>query len=582
MSLQQLKNFRQWESSTPGHPEAFQTPGVEATTGPLGQGTAIAVGMAMAERKLANLYNRPGFEMIDHFTYALVSDGDLMEGISAEAGSLAGHLKLGKLIYLYDSNHVTLDGPADLSFSPDEIGERYAGYGWQVLEVKKGDDDLASLHAAIAEAQSDTTRPSIIIVTTTIGFGSPKAGTSSVHGSPLGKENVELTKKNLGWKQTESFFVPHEVAEDYSALAKNGARQEAEWKALFQKYESSHPELASQLKTSLSDELPRSWNQGVPVFKAGEEIATRKASEKVLNSIAKGIPWLIGGDADLSCSTSTSIAGGGSFDGVTGSGRNIHYGVREHAMAALANGMCFHGGLRPFVATFFAFSDYMRPSIRLAALDSINPIYVWTHDSIGLGEDGPTHQPIEQLMSLRAMPNMTMIRPCDANETAEAWKAAILHTTGPVGLVLTRQNLRTLDRSTFGSAEGVHQGAYILSPSKKPTPDCILIASGSEVALALEAQQALAAKNVDARVVSMPCWEFFEKQSEQYREKILPKEVRSRVSIEAGTSFGWHKWIGEKGKAISIDRFGASAPGEENFKRFGFTVEKIVDAVLSG
>jgi transketolase len=576
VSMDDLKAFRQWESKTPGHPEFGVTPGVEATTGPLGQGEANAVGMAIAERALANLYNRPGSEIVDHHTYALVSDGDIMEGITAESCSLAGHLKLGKLIYLYDANDISLDGPTSLSFDTEDVAKRFEAYGWQVLTVAEGDTDLAGIDRAIDEAKADTARPSLIIVKTTIGFGSPKMqGSSNAHGAPLGPDEVAATKKNLGWDPDKHFFVPDEARAVFAEALERGKAEQSKWQGTFAEYAQAQADLAAHWRTSLSGELPAGWDADIPSWAAGEKTATRDASGKVINAIAPRVPWMIGGDADLSSSTKTLINGAGNFEGQGGAGRNIRFGVREHAMGSLANGMAYHGGLRPFVATFFVFSDYMRPPTRLAAMCGLPVIYVWTHDSVGVGEDGPTHQPIEHLAILRALPNMTVIRPCDANETAEAWKYAMTHTDGPTALVLTRQKLPAVDRSTHGAASGLQKGAYVLKDPDGGAFDAIIIATGSEVELALKAQMALAGEGIRVRVVSMPSWEAFARQSDEYRDSVLPAAVRARVSVEALTTFGWQKWVGSEGRSIGIDRFGASAPGPLVMEKLGITVDAV-------
>jgi len=585
LTMQDIKSFRQWESHTPGHPEMRLTPGLETTTGPLGQGSATAVGMAIAERALAYRFNRPGHKIVDHYTYSIVSDGDMMEGISAEASSLAGHLKLGKLIFLYDSNDVSLDGPTSLAFSTEDVGKRYEAYGWQVIHVSDGDTDLDAIDDAISEAKANTSRPSLIIVRTTIGYGSPhKHGTAAAHGSPLGEEEVALTKKALGWDPEKFFHVPDEASANFRSAAERGQQAQQEWQKGFDAYAREYPELGEEWRQAFAGELPPGWDTDLPSWEAGEEIATRKASGAVINAIAARVPTLIGGDADLSSSTNTTIKDGASFDGSTGHGRNIHFGVREHAMAAIANGIACHKGARPFVATFFVFSDYMRPSIRIAALSKLPTIYVWTHDSVALGEDGPTHQPVEQLMSLRVMPEISMVRPCDANEAAEAWRFTMKHNHGPVGIVLSRQNLPVLDRSRFAPASGLSRGAYVLSDPEGEPPTAIIIATGSEVHLALGAQELLAEKGVPVRVVSMPCWEAFNSQSEEYRESVLPSSVRARVAVEAGATLGWHRWVGDNGAVIGLDRFGASAPGKTNMEKFGFTPENVarhVEELLS-
>ena len=577
VTLEDLKNFRQWESKTPGHPEYGITPGVEATTGPLGQGTANAVGMAMAERFLAERFNRPGHTIVDHHTYALVSDGDLMEGIAYEAGSLAGHLGLGKLIYLYDANDITLDGPCSMHFSED-VAARYAAMGWHVQTVTDGDTDLDGIDAAITAAKAEAARPSLIIVKTTIGFGSPnKAGSESSHGSPLGEDEVRLTKEALGWDPDASFHVPEEARAHFRTGIDRGQEAHADWRARQESWAAEHPELEAERRLSWTGTLPTGWAGDVPNFEAGTSIATRSASGKVLNAIAQRVPWIFGGDADLSGSTKTALAGETDFraDEV---GRNVRYGVREHAMGSIANGIAYHGGARTYTATFFVFSDYMRPSIRLAAMNHLPVTFVFTHDSIGLGEDGPTHQPVEHLASLRAIPNLVVLRPCDANETAQAWRVALRETRRPVVLVFSRQNLPVLDRQVHGAAENTAKGAYGLSASPLDEERAILIATGSEVPLALEAQAELAASGIGVRVVSMPSWELFAEQSESYRQSVLPAEVDARVSVEAGASFGWERWIGG-GTAIAVEGFGASAPAETLFERYGFTTEAVVEAV---
>ncbi|MFI5396628.1 MAG: transketolase [Candidatus Binatia bacterium] len=580
LTLDDLKSFRQWGSRTPGHPEVHHECGIEATTGPLGQGTGNAVGMAMAERALAHYFNRPGHTIVDHRTYALVSDGDLMEGVSAEASSLAGHLKLGKLIYLYDCNHISLDGPTSLTFSTENVAARYEAYGWQVLRVQDGNTDIDGIGAAITAAEAEAVRPSLIVIQTTIGYGSPhKQGTAEAHGSPLGAEEVALTKQALGWDPEKFFYIPDPVLAHFRSALDRGARLQAEWQRRFEAYAQAFPELAAQWRQTMGGELPQGWDADLPAFTSTEALATRQAGGKVMNAIAKRVPWLMGGDADLSVSTSTALKDAGSFDGQSGAGRNIHFGVREHAMGAIANGMAYHGGLRPFASTFFVFSDYMRPSVRLAALGGLPVIYVWTHDSIALGEDGPTHQPIEQLMSLRAMPNLAVVRPCDANETTEAWRWAMTHRSGPVAIVLSRQKLPVLDRGKLAPAAGVARGAYVLADAAGGPPAAIVIATGSEVHVALAARELLSKEGIRTRVVSMPCWEAFAAQSAAYRESVLPASVTARVSVEAGVTHGWCRWIGDQGVAIGIERFGASAPGEVNMEKFGFTTDQVAAAV---
>jgi transketolase len=591
LPLDELKSFRQWGARTPGHPEYGMTPGVEATTGPLGQGTANAVGMAMAERFLAARFNRPGFELVDHHTYALVSDGDLMEGLSHEAAALAGHLQLGKLVYLYDSNDVSLDGPCSLTFT-ENVARRYEAYGWQVLHVADGDHDVLALDRALRAAKADASRPSLIVVKTTIGFGAPKkAGTAAAHGSPLGKEELAATKQALGWQVSGDFHVPAEAREHFASAAARGAAAHARWDELFAAYAKAHPELAAEWKRAWASENPVGWDAGAPKYEPSAKVATRTAGGKALNAFAAKIPHLFGGDADLGGSTKTVLDKEGSFDGASGKGRNVHFGVREHAMGAIANGIAYHGGARTYTATFFAFADYMRPAVRLAAMNHLPVTFVFTHDSIGLGEDGPTHQPVEQLASLRAMPNLLVLRPADATETNECWRLALSATQRPTALVLSRQDLPVLDRGKFPSAELVRRGAYVLAePPAGLALRALLIATGSEVSLALAAQKELAALKLGARVVSMPSWELFEEQDEAYRAAVLPPEVTARVSIEAGATFGWSRWLGERGVAIGLDRFGASAPAHVLYEKLGFSLERIVrtvrglvnDTVLAG
>ncbi|MEO8432314.1 MAG: transketolase [Acidobacteriota bacterium] len=576
LSLDDLKQFRQWGSKTPGHPEYLDTPGVEATTGPLGQGTANAVGMAIAERMLAARFNRPEHEIVNHRTFALVSDGDLMEGLSSEASSLAGHLGLGKLVYLYDANEVTLDGPASVTFTED-VAERYRAYGWHVLHVEDGNTDLDALDHAIAAAVAEVSRPSLIVIRTTLGYGSPnKGGTSEAHGSPLGADEVVRTKKALGWVSQEPFFIPEEALAHFREAVPKGEAVKDDWEKRFAAYEKAHPELAVEWRRFHDGDLPDGWDAALPVFEAGGKEATRTAAGKAMNAIADTVGWLVGGDADLGTSTNTVLKKYSSFEAATGTGRNVHFGVREHAMAAIANGICYHGGLRPFVATFFCFSDYMRPSVRLAALNRLPVIFVWTHDSIGLGEDGPTHQPVEHLASLRAMPGMTMIRPGDANEAVEAWRLVMRRQAGPIGLALSRQKLPVLDRSALGAASGLAQGAYVLAESSSSPPALILIGTGSEVSLALAAREKLEGEGVRCRVVSMPSWELFAEQDAEYRERVLPKAVTARLAIEAGVSLGWSRWVGDRGDTVTLDRFGASAPGETVLSNLGFSVENVV------
>ena len=569
LPMSELKDFRQWESKTPGHPESTLTPGVEATTGPLGQGISNAVGMAIAERWLANRYNRPGGRIVDHWTYVIASDGDLMEGVAQEASAIAGFYKLGRLIVLYDSNRVTLDGPLGQS-TDEDTAARYEAYGWQVLEVEKGDTDLDAIDDAVAAARADTARPSLIVVHTTIGYGSPnKANTSKAHGSPLGEEEVVLTKGALGWPYpNRTFYVPAEVREHMDVSAR-GRKAHAEWTKLYDGWAAEQETLAEEWRLSWANELPSGWDAELPTWKAGDKLATRNAAGDTLRAIAKTVPWLIGGDADLAESTMNVIEDAGAFNGQTGEGRNFHYGVREHGMGSITNGMAYHGGVRPFCATFFVFSDYMRPAVRLSALAELPVVYQWTHDSIGLGEDGPTHQPVEHLASLRAMPNFTLFRPADAAEATESWRFAMTNVHGPTAIVCSRQKLPVLDRDTLAGAEGALRGAYVLADAEGGEPDAILIATGSEVEKALEARTLLAEEGLGARVVSMPSWEVFSAQDESYREEVLPASITARVSIEAAATFGWERWVGDRGVAIGVDRCGARAPGDGNLRASG-------------
>jgi len=581
LTLDDLKAFRQWGSRTPGHPEVHLTPGVEATTGPLGQGHANAVGMAIAERMLAHRFNRPGHEIVNHRTWALVSDGDLMEGLTGEAASLAGHLRLGKLVCLYDSNDVSLDGPTAMAYSED-WGRRYEAYGWRVLRVEQGDDDLAAIDAAIESAKADDSRPVLIVVRTTIGFGSPnKAGKASAHGSPLGPDEVAATKQALGWDPKAQFHLPAEaLARFRDALARGKAARE-QWQGRFDAWAQTQAVPAQEWRRRIAGELPAGWDAELGAYKAGESAATRDAGGKALQALAAKLPELAGGDADLAESTKTAIKGGGDFDGRTGAGRNFHFGVREHAMGSIANGMAYHGGVRPYVSTFFVFSDYMRPAIRLAAINQLPVIYVFTHDSVAVGEDGPTHQPIEHLASLRAIPGLHVVRPGDPNETLEAWRYAIQRRDGPTVLVFTRQKLAVLDRSALAPGASLSRGGYVLAEAAGGAPQAILIATGSEVKLALDARETLQQAGARIRVVSLPCWEAFAAQEKEYRDSVLPPAVRARVSVEAGATFGWSRWTGDAGIAVGIDRFGASAPGEVNLEKFGFTADHVAAAVRS-
>ncbi len=575
LPLEQLKQFRQWDSQTPGHPEYGLTPGVETTTGPLGQGFANGVGMAIAEAFLAATFNRPDHEIVNHYTYAIVSDGDLMEGVSHEAASLAGHLKLGKIIYLYDDNHISIDGPTELAFTEDRM-QRFEAYGWHTQQIDG--HDRAAVAKAIKAAQAVADKPSIIACRTTIGFGSPnKANTAEVHGSPLGEEEVRRTKEVYGWDPDKQFSIPDEALAHFREAVGRGAQWEKSWKKSMDAYATAFPQEAQQLKHALSGELPDGWDDALPTFPADKKgMATRAASGKMLNAIAPALPNLIGGSADLAPSNNTFLKEYGVFTADSYSGRNFHFGVREHGMVGTLNGMALHGGVIPYGGTFLVFSDYCRPSIRLAALSHIPSIFVFTHDSIGLGEDGPTHQPVEHLAALRAIPNLTVIRPADANETAQAWKVALEKRDGPVALVLTRQNLPVFDRANMGDAANLAKGAYILLDSDRVYPDVLLIATGSEVQLAVEAHARLAEQGITAHVISMPSWELFKKQSEEYRDFVLPPSVRARVAIEAGSPLGWRQWVGSHGAIIGLERFGASAPYKTIFEHLGFTVDNLV------
>lgn len=575
LSLEDIKQFRQLHSKTAGHPEYGLTPGIEATTGPLGQGFANGIGMAMAQKHLAAYYNRPGFPVFDYYIYALCSDGDMMEGITSEAASLAGHLELGNIIYLYDDNHISIEGSTDLAFNED-VAKRFEAYNWHVQIVEDGNDTNA-IAIAIRNALSETRKPSLIKVRTQIAYGSPnKVNTAGAHGSPLGEEEVKEVKKFLGFDPERHFEVPDAVLQFYREAGVQGAKKEAEWQQLFEDYRKAYPELAATYDMLSQGELPAGWQDKLPVFEPSDKkIATRQASGKVLNAIAEFLPGLIGGAADLAPSTETNLKQFNSFSAEDRNGRNIHFGIREHAMGAVMNGMALTRGIIPFGATFLIFSEYMRPPIRLAAIMKIRPIYVFTHDSIGLGEDGTTHQPVEQLISLRSIPNITLIRPADANETAVAWRVALEHTTGPVALVLTRQGLPVLDQSRYAAASGLAQGAYILSEAHE-TPQLILVATGSEVSLALEAQAALREDGIAARVVSMPSWELFEQQDKVYKEKVFPPALRKRLAIEAGSPIGWHRYITDEGDIQAMHSFGESAPADDLFRTFGFTADNIV------
>ncbi|WP_349729312.1 transketolase [Peribacillus frigoritolerans] len=579
LSIDDLKSFRQWGSKTPGHPEYGHTAGVDATTGPLGQGIAMAVGMAMAERHLAESYNRDSYNVVDHYTYSICGDGDLMEGVSAEAASLAGHLQLGRLVVLYDSNDISLDGDLSQSFS-ESVADRFKSYGWQYIRVEDG-NDLQEIAKAIEEAKTDDARPTLIEVKTVIGYGSPnRSGKSAVHGAPLGADELKLTKEAYKWTFEEDFHVPEEVYSHFNeAVVDAGAQKEEAWNELFKNYKEAHPELAEQLELAIKGELPAEWDQEIPVYEEGKTLASRASSGEVLNAIAKKVPSFIGGSADLAGSNNTAIKGETDFLPGNYSGRNIWFGVREFAMGAALNGMALHGGLKVYGGTFFVFSDYLRPAIRMAALMGLPVNYVFTHDSIAVGEDGPTHEPIEQLASLRAMPNLGVIRPADGNETAAAWKVAMESTNKPTALVLTRQGLPTIKDTSETAYEGVSKGAYIISASKKEVADALLLATGSEVNLAVEAQKALANEGIDVSVISMPSWDRFETQSKEYKQSIINPAVKKRLAIEVASPFGWDRYAGDEGEILAINHFGASAPGGKIMEEFGFTVENVVARV---
>ena len=587
-SLDEIKRFRQLGSKAPGHPERGHTPGVEVTTGPLGQGMANAVGLAIAETQLAASYNRPGHSIVDHHTYALVSDGDLMEGVAAEAASLAGHLQLGKLVCLYDDNSVTLAASTDITFSEDRAA-RFAAYGWHTRIVADG-NDLVALDAALAEARAETARPSLIVVRTHIGFGSPEQDSFKAHGSPLGANDVRRTKQKLGWPTEPDFLIPDAALAHFHEAIERGAPAEAQWNERMAAYAKAFPDLHAELTCRLRGELPPGWDAAIPAFDADAKgLATREASGKIMNAIAPRLPALTGGSADLDPSTKTALQGLGDFNppaagadeqgsaggGWSRAGRNLHFGVREHAMGAIVNGLAAHGGLIPYGATFLIFSDYMRPPIRLAALSRLHVVHVFTHDSIALGEDGPTHQPVEQLANLRAIPNVVVIRPADANETAVAWRVALEARDRPVMLILTRQDVPTLDRTRYAAADGLRSGAYVLSDAPDGKPELILIASGSEVSLILAASERLQAQGVAVRCVSMPSWELFEALPQAKREAVLPPSVTARLAVELGVAQGWHRYVGDHGDVLSVERFGASAPGEVVLREYGFTVDEV-------
>ena len=596
LSLEEIKQFRQWDSKAPGHPERGHTLGVEITTGPLGQGIANAVGMAIAEAQLAARYNRPGFDVIDHATYALVSDGDLMEGVGAEAASLAGHLRLGKLTCLYDDNRVTLAAGTDLTFSENRA-RRFDAYGWHTAAVDDG-NDLEAIDAALQAARAETTRPSLILVRTHIGYGSPhKQDTFEAHGAPLGPDEVRLTKQKLGWPTEPSFLIPDSALAHFRKAMERGPRDQAAWNDRMAAYERAFPEVARELRRSLRGELSPGWDASIPIFPADAKgIATRVASGMVMNAIATRLPALTGGSADLDPSTYTVLQGFGDFHpapdenadtqgssggGWSDAGRNLHFGVREHAMGAILNGLAAHGGTVPYGSTFLIFSDYMRPAIRLAALMGLHVVYVFTHDSIALGEDGPTHQPVEHLAALRAIPNLTVIRPADANETAVAWRVALETRDRPVALVLTRQAVPTLDRSRYAAADGLRRGAYVLSDPPDGEPELILMATGSEVGLIVAAAERLQAQGIAVRCVSMPCWELFDALPQPEREVVLPPSVRARLAVEAGVAQGWHRYVGDAGDVLSVERFGSSAPANVLLREYGFSVEEVYRRALA-
>ncbi|MGO3603357.1 MAG: transketolase [Enterococcus malodoratus] len=575
VTIDDLKNFRQWESKTPGHPEYHHTDGVEATSGPLGQGISTSVGMAMAEAHLAATYNRDSFNVMDHYTYALCGDGDLMEGVSGEASSMAGHMKLGKLIVLYDSNDISLDGPTSKAFT-ENVGARYEAYGWQHILVKDG-NDLEAISKAIDEAKAETDKPSLIEIKTVIGFGSPKEGTSAVHGAPLGQDGIDVAKTVYGWEYPD-FTVPEEVAKRFKEeINDKGAKTETEWDAMFKNYENAHPDLAKQFKMAFAGELPEKWEEALPVYEDGTAQASRVSSKDAIQEIAKVVPNIWGGSADLSGSNNTTIADEAEFQPGSYEGRNIWFGVREFAMASAMNGIHLHGGTRVYGGTFFVFTDYLRPAVRMSAIQGLPVVYVLTHDSVAVGEDGPTHEPIEQLASVRCMPNVQVIRPADGNETSAAWIQALETTNKPTILVLSRQNLPVLPNSKNMAKDGVAKGGYVISKAESDTPEGILIATGSEVNLAVQAQKELKAQGKDVSVVSLPSFDLFEAQDEAYKESVLPKAVTKRVAIEAASPFGWERYIGSEGTMIGIDHFGASAPGDYVLEQFGFTVENVVN-----
>ncbi|WP_207695015.1 transketolase [Enterococcus sp. DIV0212c] len=574
VTIDDLKSFRQWNSKTPGHPEVHHTDGVEATTGPLGQGIAMAVGMAMAEAHTAATYNRDSFPVIDHYTYALCGDGDLMEGVSQEASSMAGHMKLGKLIVLYDSNDISLDGPTSKAFT-ENVGARYEAYGWQHILVKDG-NDLEAISKAIEAAKAESDKPTLIEVKTVIGYGAPKEGTSSVHGAPIGAEGITAAKAVYGWEYPD-FTVPEEVATRFKeTMVEEGEAAENKWNNMFENYTKEHPELAKQFKQAFSDELPENWDSELPTYEVGSSAASRVTSKETIQAISKAVPSFWGGSADLSASNNTMVASEKDFEPGQYEGRNIWFGVREFAMAAAMNGIQLHGGSRVYGGTFFVFTDYLRPAVRLAAIQNTPVTYVLTHDSVAVGEDGPTHEPVEQLASIRCMPGVQVLRPADGNETVAAWKIAMTTKDAPTVLVLSRQNLPVIEGTKEKANEFVQKGAYVISSQKGAKPEGILIATGSEVNLAIEAQKALAEQGKDVSVVSMPSFDLFEKQTEEYKESVLPKDVVKRVAVEAASPFGWERYVGTAGTTVTINHFGASAPGDLVLKEFGFTVDNVV------
>jgi len=595
VTLEQLTRFRQWQSLTPGHPESHLTRGVEASTGPLGQGVANAVGMAIAEAHLAARYNQPGQEIFNHHTYVLASDGDFMEGVQAEAASLAGHLRLGKLVVAYDSNRVTLSGTTSVAFTED-VAARYRAYGWHVQQVDDA-NDVASLARAFESARAEATQPSLIIVKSVMAYGAPDlAGSWHAHGNPLGPDEVRKTKRNLGWPEEPAFFIPPEALSQFRSAVERGRSLEDGWNRRFARYGRSFPEQAAEIERRFKGRLPQAWDANLPQFPADAKgMATRKASEAVMQELAKTLPELVGGSGDLDPSTFTWLKARGDFEspaephekvqGTVGggwsyAGRNIHFGVREHAMGAIVNGLVYHGGFVPFGATFLVFADYMRPPLRLSAIARLRSIWIFTHDSIGVGEDGPTHQPVEQIASLRAIPGMIVLRPCDANETRVAWQMAVEKNDGPTALVLTRQHVPTLDRRSLSPAEGLRRGAYVLNEGEHD-PELILIATGSEVALIVAAELRLRQSGLRVRLISMPSWELFEAQDAAYRDQVLPRAVKARLAVEAARSFGWQRWVGSEGDIVSVDRFGASAPGERVLQEYGFTVDQVVERALA-